>query len=91
MSDEAYKEMVSKELKVVCAAMFPDCLSRRFQQKFIVMSLMFIVLYAASILHHIYFYFDYGDYKLMGSSPESQLIIKDGKAIVTIAGTLNVR
>jgi anthranilate synthase component 1 len=34
------------------------------------------------------FYFDYGDYKLMGSSPESQLIIKDGKAIVhPIAGT----
>ena len=34
------------------------------------------------------FYFDYGDYKLMGSSPESQLIIKDGKAIIhPIAGT----
>ena len=34
------------------------------------------------------FFFDYGDYKLMGSSPESQLIIQDGKAIVhPIAGT----
>jgi anthranilate synthase component 1 len=34
------------------------------------------------------FYFDYGDYRLMGSSPESQLIIKNGKAIVhPIAGT----
>ncbi|SKB62373.1 anthranilate synthase component 1 [Soonwooa buanensis] len=34
------------------------------------------------------FFFDYGDYKLMGSSPESQLIIKDGKAIIhPIAGT----
>ncbi len=34
------------------------------------------------------FYFDYGDYKLMGSSPESQLIIKNKKAIVhPIAGT----
>ena len=34
------------------------------------------------------FFFDYGDYKLMGSSPESQLIIKNGKAIVhPIAGT----
>jgi anthranilate synthase component 1 len=34
------------------------------------------------------FYFDYGDYKLMGSSPESQLIIKNGKAVVhPIAGT----
>jgi anthranilate synthase component 1 len=34
------------------------------------------------------FFFDYGDYKLMGSSPESQLIISKGKAIVhPIAGT----
>ncbi|HJS55084.1 MAG TPA: anthranilate synthase component I family protein [Chitinophagaceae bacterium] len=34
------------------------------------------------------FFFDYGDYKLMGSSPESQLIIKNGNAIVhPIAGT----
>jgi len=35
------------------------------------------------------FFFDYGDYKLMGSSPESQLIIENGKAIVhPIAGTV---
>lgn len=34
------------------------------------------------------FFFDYGDYKLMGSSPEAQLIVKDGKAVVhPIAGT----
>ena len=34
------------------------------------------------------FFFDYVDYKLMGSSPESQLIIKKGQAIVhPIAGT----
>jgi len=34
------------------------------------------------------FYFDYGDYKIFGSSPESQLIIKNGKAIIRpIAGT----
>ena len=34
------------------------------------------------------FYFDYGDYKLMGSSPESQLIVENNKAIVhPIAGT----
>jgi anthranilate synthase component 1 len=34
------------------------------------------------------FFFDYGDYRLMGSSPESQLIIAGGKAIVhPIAGT----
>jgi anthranilate synthase component I len=34
------------------------------------------------------FYFDYGDYRLMGSSPESQLVIKNGTAVVhPIAGT----
>jgi anthranilate synthase component 1 len=34
------------------------------------------------------FYFDYGDYKLMGSSPEAQLVIKDRKATIhPIAGT----
>lgn len=34
------------------------------------------------------FFFDYGDYRLMGSSPESQLIIRNGKATVhPIAGT----
>ncbi|HMM10769.1 MAG TPA: anthranilate synthase component I family protein [Bacteroidales bacterium] len=34
------------------------------------------------------FYVDYGDYRLFGSSPESQLRIKEGKAILNpIAGT----
>lgn len=34
------------------------------------------------------FYFDYGDYKLLGSSPESQLVIKSGTAVIhPIAGT----
>ncbi len=34
------------------------------------------------------FYFDYGNFKLFGSSPEAQIVIKDGKAIIyPIAGT----
>jgi len=34
------------------------------------------------------FYFDYGSFKLMGSSPEAQIKIHDGKAIINpIAGT----
>ena len=34
------------------------------------------------------FYFDYGNYKIFGSSPETQILIKDGKAtIFPIAGT----
>ncbi len=34
------------------------------------------------------FYFDYGDYRLIGSSPESQVIVEDGTATIhPIAGT----
>jgi anthranilate synthase component 1 len=34
------------------------------------------------------FFFDYGDYKLMGSSPEAQLVVQDKKAVLhPIAGT----
>jgi anthranilate synthase component 1 len=34
------------------------------------------------------FFFDYGDYKLMGSSPEAQMVIKGNKAVLhPIAGT----
>jgi len=34
------------------------------------------------------FYFDYGSFKIFGSSPEAQIVIKDGKAIIyPIAGT----
>jgi anthranilate synthase component I len=34
------------------------------------------------------FYFDYGSFKLFGSSPESQIVVKDGEAtIYPIAGT----
>lgn len=35
------------------------------------------------------FYFDYGDYKLLGSSPESQILVKNNKAYINpIAGTI---
>lgn len=35
------------------------------------------------------FYFDYGDYKLLGSSPETQVVINDHKARINpIAGTI---
>ncbi len=34
------------------------------------------------------FYFDYGSYKIFGSSPEAQIVVKDGEAIIyPIAGT----
>ena len=67
---------------------FQLVLSRRFMQKF---SGDEFNVYRAlrSINPSPYlFFFDYGDYKIFGSSPEAQIIIKDGKSeIHPIAGT----
>lgn len=89
MADADYIEMVKKGIASAHRGdVFQIVLSRRFQQKFtgdefnVYRSLR-------SINPSPYlFYFDYGDYRLFGSSPESQLIIDKGKAIVhPIAGT----
>ncbi len=87
--DEEYRELVETAKKHCYRGdVFQMVLSRRFEQKF---NGDEFNVYRA--LRHInpspyLFYFDYGDYKLMGSSPESQLIIKNGKAIIhPIAGT----
>jgi anthranilate synthase component 1 len=89
ITDDAYLEMVKKGIAGCYRGdVFQIVLSRRFQQSFIGDE---IAVYRA--LRHInpspyLFFFDYGDYKLMGSSPEAQLIISNGKAIVhPIAGT----
>ena len=89
MSGEDYKEMVGKGIAACHRGdTFQVVLSRRFQQSFtgdefnVYRSLR-------SINPSPYlFYFDYGEYKLMGSSPEAQLVIQGGQAIVhPIAGT----
>lgn len=89
LKDEEYRELVETAKKHCFRGdVFQLVLSRRFEQKF---NGDEFNVYRA--LRHInpspyLFYFDYGDYKLMGSSPESQLIIKEGKAIIhPIAGT----
>ena len=89
LTDEAYIEMVKKGISNCYRGdVFQIVLSRRFQQPFIGDEFN---VYRA--LRHInpspyLFFFDYGEYKLMGSSPESQLIIKNGQAVVhPIAGT----
>ncbi|MDP2454096.1 MULTISPECIES: anthranilate synthase component I family protein [unclassified Kaistella] len=89
LKDEEYRELVETAKKHCFRGdVFQLVLSRRFEQKF---NGDEFNVYRA--LRHInpspyLFYFDYGDYKLMGSSPESQLIIKNGKAIIhPIAGT----
>ena len=89
ISDEAYRSMVSNGIKACYRGdVFQVVLSRRFQQPF--KGDEFNVYRALRTVNPspYLFYFDYGDYKLTGSSPESQLIIQNGKAIVhPIAGT----
>jgi anthranilate synthase component 1 len=89
LSDEGYKELVKKGIQSCLRGdVFQIVLSRRFQQKFI--GDEFNVYRALRSINPspYLFYFDYGDYRLMGSSPESQLIIKNHIAIVhPIAGT----
>jgi anthranilate synthase component 1 len=89
LSDEEYKEMVKKGIASCHRGdVFQIVLSRRFQQKFI--GDEFNVYRALRSINPspYLFFFDYGDYKLMGSSPEAQLIIQNGKAVVhPIAGT----
>jgi anthranilate synthase component 1 len=89
VTDDEYMKMVDKGISSCHRGdVFQIVLSRRFQQGFtgdefnVYRSLR-------SINPSPYlFFFDYGDYKLMGSSPESQVIIQNGKAIVhPIAGT----
>jgi anthranilate synthase component 1 len=89
MTDETYLDMVKKGIASCHRGdVFQIVLSRRFQQGFTGDEFN---VYRA--LRHInpspyLFFFDYGDYKLMGSSPEAQLIIENGMAVMhPIAGT----
>lgn len=89
MTDQDYKEMVKKGIASSHRGdVFQIVLSRRFEQKF--QGDEFNVYRALRNINPspYLFFFDYGDYKLMGSSPEAQLVIKNGKAVVhPIAGT----
>ena len=89
MSDTDYMEMVRKGIKSCLRGdVFQIVLSRRFQLGFT--GDEFNVYRALRNVNPspYLFYFDYGDYRLMGSSPESQVLIKDGQAIMhPIAGT----
>lgn len=89
MSDDDYREIVKKGIQSCYRGdVFQIVLSRRFQQRFI--GDEFNVYRALRSINPspYLFFFDYGDYKLMGSSPEAQLVIQNGTAIVhPIAGT----
>jgi anthranilate synthase component I len=89
MTDESYRNMVQKGIqRCLRGDVFQIVLSRRFQQSFIGDEFnVYRALRSVNPSPYLFF-FDYGDYKLMGSSPEAQLIIQNGKAIVhPIAGT----
>ncbi len=89
MTDEEYRQMVQKGIdRCLRGDVFQIVLSRRFQQQFT--GDEFNVYRALRSINPspYLFFFDYGDYKLMGSSPEAQLLIQQGKAVVhPIAGT----
>ncbi|MFD2516631.1 anthranilate synthase component I family protein [Salinimicrobium flavum] len=88
-SDEGYMEKV-KMVKHHCQRgdVFQMVLSRRFSQTF--KGDEFNVYRALRNVNPspYLFYFDYGDFRIFGSSPEAQLVVKDEKAeIHPIAGT----
>ena len=88
-SDEEFKVLVDKA-KEHCKRgdVFQLVLSRRFSQQF--RGDEFNVYRALRSINPspYLFYFDYGNFKIFGSSPEAQIIIKDDQAeIHPIAGT----
>ena len=89
LTDEQYREAVKKGIQhCMRGDVFQIVLSRRFQQSF--QGDEFNVYRTLRNINPspYLFFFDYGDYKLMGSSPEAQIIINNGKAVVhPIAGT----
>ncbi|WP_224483519.1 anthranilate synthase component I family protein [Robertkochia aurantiaca] len=89
LEDEEYKLMVERA-KSHChrGDVFQMVLSRRFTQDF--KGDEFNVYRALRSINPspYLFFFDYGDFKIFGSSPEAQLVVKDHKAeIHPIAGT----
>lgn len=89
ITDDTYREMV-RQAKHHCQRgdVFQLVLSRRFTQDF--KGDEFNVYRALRAINPspYLFFFDYGDFKIFGSSPEAQLIVKDGWAeIHPIAGT----
>jgi len=89
MTNEEYKKMVVKGIAACHRGdVFQVVLSRRFEQQFT--GDEFNVYRALRSINPspYLFFFDYGEYKLLGSSPESQLVVQNRKAIVhPIAGT----
>lgn len=90
ISDNAYKELVD-QCKQHCQRgdVFQIVPSKRFSQGFTGDEFnVYRALRSVNPSPYL-FYFDYGDFKIFGSSPEAQLVVHSGKAeIHPIAGTI---
>lgn len=89
MEDDYYKNIVS-QAKVHCLRgdVFQIVLSRRFSQRFKGDEFMVYRALRAINPSPYLFYFDYGGFKIFGSSPEAQIVIDgDHAEIHPIAGT----
>lgn len=89
LTDKEFIDLVHKA-KAHChrGDVFQLVLSRRFSQKFTGDEFnVYRTLRSVNPSPYLFF-FDYGDFKIFGSSPEAQLVVEDGKAeIHPIAGT----
>lgn len=89
LADEEFKTLVQRG-KQHCAMgdVFQIVFARQFQQKFKGDEFnVYRTLRSINPSPYL-FYFDYGNYKIFGSSPEAQLVIRDNKALLNpIAGT----
>jgi len=89
LTDEEFIDLVHKA-KAHChrGDVFQLVLSRRFSQKYTGDEFnVYRTLRSVNPSPYLFF-FDYGDFKIFGSSPEAQLVVEDGKAeIHPIAGT----
>ncbi len=88
-NDEEFLEIIDKGIQHCFRGdVFQIVLSRRFQDSFSGDEFnVYRALRSVNPSPYL-FYFDYGNYKIFGSSPEAQLIIKERKATIhPIAGT----
>ena len=89
ISDEDFIQMVKKG-KEVCALgeTFQVVLSRQYRQQFLGDDFQVYRMLRSINPSPYLFYFDYGNYKIFGSSPEAQLVIEKERAYIDpIAGT----
>lgn len=89
LTDQEYKDIVTKGINhCLRGDVFQIVLSRRFKSSFLGDEFnVYRTLRSVNPSPYL-FYFDYGSYKIFGSSPEAQIVIKDDSAIIyPIAGT----